>query len=146
VHAAAPARHRRLVLEIDHQGPLLSSGPWWPAGSRWQAAVRTERVQAITAAEIQSADPGALAARWGALLDVAPVPDAGGRPTLALAGATLRFVPDADGRGEGLGGIDVSTQDGAAVLAAAAGAGIPIDGAVVELGGVRVRLVTAAGA
>ena len=116
-------------LEVDHQANSVPpDGAWWPAGKHWKDAVRTHRASAIAAAEIQAPDPEKLAARWSEILDV-PVTRAGGVPTLALANATLRFVPEADGRGEGLGGIDVVATDRARA------------GEALALCGMRVRLV-----
>lgn len=130
-------------LEIDEQvgGTEAPGGPWMPAGPDWQRAARTDVVAGIAAAEVQGPDPTALAARWAEVLDL-PVGDDAGRPTLRLHGATLRFVPDADGRGEGLGAVDLVAADAERALAIAkerdrydqaAGA--------IAVGGVRFRLV-----
>jgi len=128
-------------LEIDHQANSTPpDGAWEPAGRNWKDAVRTERVRAIAAAEIQSPDPEKLAARWREILEV-PVTNPGGALSIALANAALRFVPDADGRGEGLGGIDLAATDRAAALSAARERGLlDADGAL-ALCGMRVRLV-----
>ncbi|HEU4428620.1 MAG TPA: VOC family protein [Myxococcota bacterium] len=128
-------------LEIDHQeNSVPPDGAWEPAGHHWKEAVRTERVRAIAAAEIQAPDPEKLAARWSEILEV-PVANASGACVLGLANATIRFVPDADGRGEGLGGIDLVATDRAAALAAARERGLlGADGAL-ALCGMRVRLV-----
>ena len=56
-------------------------------------------------------------------------------------GATLRFVAAADGRGEGLGGLDLRATDPAAVLAAARAQGAPVEDGIVHLAGIRLRLV-----
>jgi hypothetical protein len=129
-------------LEVDHQaGSVPPDGAWWPAGAHWQDAVRVERVRAIAAAEIQAPDPPKLAARWGEILGLAPSRTPGGAPALALANATLRFVPDADGRGEGLGGIDLAASDREAALAAARAAGLAGADGTLALCGMRVRLV-----
>jgi hypothetical protein len=128
-------------LEVDHQANSVPpGGDWWPAGRRWKDAVRTERVSAIAAAEIQAPDPEKLAARWGEILEL-PVTLRSGVPTLALANAALRFVPDADGRGEGLGGIDLAATDRAGALAAARERGVLGANDVLALCGMRVRLV-----
>lgn len=128
-------------LEVDHQADSVPpDGAWWPAGRHWQDAVRTDRVKAISAAEIQAPDPEKLAGRWGEILET-PVTKLGGVPSLALGNATLRFVPDADGRGEGLGGIDVVATDRARALAAARESGLLGAGDVLALCGMRVRLV-----
>lgn len=128
-------------LEVDcHRGSIPPHGPWSPAGKRWRDAVRTERVFAIAAAEVQGPAPEKLAARWSEILQ-APVTSADGVPTLALANGTLRFVHDADGRGEGLGGIDLVAADRARCLAAARERGVLGADDVIALCGMRVRLV-----
>jgi hypothetical protein len=129
-------------LEIDEQraGDELN-GPWMPAGPHWQKAVRTEVVRGIAAAEIQAPDPSGLAQRWSDILDVPVGVDGEGRTALALDNATLRFVPDTDGRGEGLGGVDVVTVDRDRATAAARARNLSVDDDVVLVGGVRVALV-----
>jgi Glyoxalase-like domain len=129
-------------LEIDVQvGGEPLDGPWMPAGKNWQQAMRTDRVNGIAAAEIQSPEPEAVADRWSKILDLALERDDEDRPTLTLDNATIRFVPDTDGRGEGLGGIDVVAADRDAVLAAASERGVRQDDDVVLVGGIRFRIV-----
>jgi hypothetical protein len=89
-------------------------GPWEPAGPNWQAQ-RTALVEAITAAEIQADAPEDLAATWAGIIGIAVSRGRAGEPQVALENAVLRFVPAADGRGEGLGGIDVRVSDIGAV-------------------------------
>lgn len=122
-------------LEIDRQeGGEDPNGPWHPAGPSWQPAVRTTVVDGIRAVDIQGDDPVALAARWGEIVEL-PVQDASGTPTLALDNAEVRFVPVADGRGEGLRGVELSAVDGEAALAAAKERGlIGVDGAITICG------------
>ena len=117
-----PADTGGSFFEIDQQlgkGANDPDGPWHPAGPNWQASRRTDRVNAITAAEIQCNDPLKVVRRWAeiAMLEISEN-DHGAE--LALDNATLRFVPCADGRPEGLGGIDLVTTNKQAVLAAAA--------------------------
>ena len=126
-------------FEIDQQ--LDDPENWTPAGTAWRECVRRERVTAIAAAEIQAADPIAVAVRWGAIADL-PITSDEGHPLLRLRDAAVRFVPRADGRPEGLAGLDLMAVDRSAVLRAAAARGITInnaDGFV--LGGMRWRLV-----
>jgi hypothetical protein len=128
-------------LEVDVQiGGESLDGPWMPAGPSWQQAVRTERVQGIAAAEIQSPEPAKIAERWSQILDL-DITEDGGPPTLTLENASIRFVPAEDGRGEGLGGIDVVAVDAEAITAAAGQRGLLGDDGVILLGGVRFRLV-----
>ena len=111
-------------LEIDEQvGGEDPHGPWSPAGPDWQSAIRTDVVSAITAAEIQCDDPDTVSARWTEIIEIDRA-KVDGAPTIVLSNATLRFVPITDGRGEGLGGIDLATTDAGWVQAAAAGRGL----------------------
>lgn len=123
-----PADTGGSFLEIDEQiGGDDIGGPWEPAGPDWQRARRTHVVTGISAAELQSPNPAALAERWSAILE-RPVRLVEGVPTIALDNADLRFVEAVDGRGEGLGGIDL------------AAAGTQIASIPTIIGGVRITL------
>ncbi len=126
-------------FEIDEQmGPdaHADDGPWEPAGPDWQRAKRVERVSGIAAAELQCDDPGRVAARWAEIAEL-PLQN----HTISLANASLRFVPCADGRPEGLGGIDLVASDAEAVLAAAEKHAARSAEKQVMLCGMRVNLV-----
>lgn len=125
-------------LEIDQQ--LNDSAEWVPAGEHWREHVRTSRIAAIAAAEIQAEDPAALAARWGAILELPVVTDCDAA-ALRLANATLRFVPCADGRPEGLAGLDIACTDRPAVERAVAAHALGQHAGHFMLGGMRWRLV-----
>jgi hypothetical protein len=130
------------IVELrQNAGAADPAGPWSPAGPDWLPARRTGVVSAMTAAEIQADDPAALAARWGAVLDRPVAGGPGGAPSIALDDATLRFVPVRDGRGEGLGGLDLAAPDHGRVLQAAQARGCPVDGDTVMVCGIRFRLV-----
>ena len=126
--------------EMTAEGGDAVGGPWDPAGPAWEPFVRTDRVSGITAAEIQSPEPEVLARRWSEMAEVDLATDADGHPLLELDNATVRFVEDRDGRGEGLGGIDVTTVDREAVLAGARERGRPATEDRVDLLGLRVYL------
>jgi hypothetical protein len=129
------------MLETDTMdGSQAADGPWHPAGPEWKSAVRTERTGSMVAAELQSPDPVALAARWGEILDRPVGKGASGELEIALDNATLRFVDIADGRPEGLGGIDLRAADKAGILAAAAARDLAVDGDCVMICGTRFRL------
>jgi hypothetical protein len=131
-------------LEIDEQiGGESMDGPWQPAGPDWRSAVRTGVVRAIAAAEIQSPDPAALARRWSDILEVVTTRDAAGTATLRLDNASLRFIEDRDGRGEGLAGVDLVAADAARALAAAERRGRRLADDLVLVCGVRCRFVNA---
>lgn len=126
--------------QMTMEGGDEVGGPWTPAGGHWQPYVRTDLVAGISAAELQSPEPEVLARRWADMAEIDLGTDADGHPALELDGASLRFVEAADGRGEGLGGIDVVTDDRAAVLAGAEARRCRVDEDVVMVAGLRVRL------
>jgi hypothetical protein len=127
-------------LEIDVQvGGEAMDGPWEPAGPDWHAA-RSGQVQGIVAAEIQTDEPTALAARWSSILGVPVATAAHGHPAIQLDNAVLRFAPIEDGRGEGLGGIDLQVAAPDAVLAGADQRGVRTGPDTIALAGMRVRI------
>ena len=66
--------------------------------------------------------------------------DADGHPTIELDNATLRFVEATDGRGEGLGGIDITAVDRDAILEGAHERDCYVSDDQVEVAGLRVYL------
>ena len=110
-----------------------AQGAYHPAGPDWHGGAP---LPAIVGATVQSDDPAALAARWASILR-RPVTEAG----IALDQGRLRFVAAADGRGEGLAGIDLLVADRAGVLAAAAARGLAVGGDLLWVGGVWVRVL-----
>ena len=130
------------MLETDTMdGDQSSDGPWHPAGNNWKIAVRTERAAAMVGAELQSPKPNTLAERWGEILDRPVGGVADGPPELILDNATLRFIKANDGRGEGLGGVDIRATDPAAILEAAETRGISVNGNSINICGTRFYLV-----
>lgn len=119
------------------------AGPWNPAGDHWLPARRESVITAMTAAELQSGDPVAMAARWSEVLQIETGTDDNGHPTIALDDATLRFVEATDGRGDGLGGLDVATVDRAHAITFARHHELDVseDESLINLCGVRFRLV-----
>jgi hypothetical protein len=116
------------------------SGSWWPAGSGWSAFSRTERVSGISAAELQAAEPEKLAARWAQIAQLDVVADESGHASIEFDNATVRFVEATDGRGDGLGGIELICNDRDAVLEGAAQRDCMVNDHQVSLGGLRVYL------
>ena len=120
------------------QGP---TGPWSPAGPDWLSARRTDIVRSLVAAEIQCDDPDALAARWSEVMDRPISRDADNNPEIRLDDGSIRFVRATDGRGAGLGGIDVEVVDRERLLATAEARGREVSGETVMICGTRIRLV-----
>lgn len=116
-------------------------GPWYPAGENWEPYVNTTRVKGICAAVLQSPEPQRLAKRWSEIAEIELGADADGVPVMQLDDAELRFVDATDGRGEGLGGIDVVATDPAAILDAADRLDCVVNDSQVTVAGLRVNLV-----
>jgi hypothetical protein len=130
-------------LEIDwHTGADESVPPWsHAAGDDWQAAIRTDVIRAITAAEIQCLDPEAVARRWSEIVQIPVERNDGGAALIPLENATLRFVAATDGRGEGLGGVDVAVVDRGRLLDAARERGVLREDGTILICGTRFRPV-----
>ena len=126
------------ILSLD-QMPEPESWRW--AGPSWRSFVHTDVTKALVGAEMQSPDPGALAARWGQVFGRKPTAGRDGAHVLTLDQGSLRFVPERDGRGAGVSGIDVRVADPAEVVARARRRGVRVDGDVVEICGTRIRLL-----
>ena len=131
------------ILEIDHHvgGDALDGHYQW-AGLHWQQHIRTDRVTAITGAEVQSDEPAALAARWSQVIGKPVDGNIDGTASIRLDNAVLRFARASDGRGEGLGGVSLAVKDKAAVLSSANARGLAVaaDGSCVTVCGTRFYL------
>ena len=117
-----PADVGGAILSIDQADPPES---WAWAGPDFAYHANSSVVADMVGAEIQGDDPDALAASWSVALGVAATPDR----TIELDDATIRFVPDADGRGDGLAAIDLLAVDRSRA------------GETLELSGARFNLV-----
>jgi len=126
------------ILSLDAALPPES---WRWAGLDWRQHMRTEVVSEISAVEIQSDDPRALARRWSQVLARPVAETAAGVIRIVLDQGAIRFVEAADGRGDGVGGIDVATNDRERLLAAARARGVSAFADRVVICGTRIRLV-----
>lgn len=127
-------------FEIDQQmNDTAADGRWHPAGPDWAAFRRTDVVEAIVAAELQSPDPLALASRWADIAEIEANTDGDGA-SLALENATLRFMPARDGRGEGLAGLHLKARNAAAAQAAAQDRGLVDAHDIITICGTRFHL------
>jgi hypothetical protein len=93
------------ILSVDQADPPES---WEWAGDDWRAHIRTSVATKITGVELQSANPTAMASRWAEVLGREVAAD--GR-SIELDEGVLRFVEGTDGRGEGVGGIELRAAD-----------------------------------
>lgn len=113
---------------------------WRWAGTDWRSHVRTDSVTGLAAVTLSSSDPAALAARWAAILGLAPVAMPDGSRQASLGGQLIRFAhwPQARSR---LTGIDLLAADAAGVRRRAAAAGCQVLDGRVLAGGVSFGLV-----
>jgi len=116
------------------------AGPWYPAGTAWESHVRTDRTSRLLAVELQAGDPERLADKWQRVLGSPLGRDGQGRPQLEFENMPVRFVPAKDGRGTGLGALDVKVVDPEAVANAARARGLPAAAGQVTVCGVRINL------
>lgn len=115
-----PADTGGAFFEIDWDAKGEPEGSWEPAGGAgWTKSRRDEVVRGYRAVEIQSSDPRGLAERWSSIAEIPLRNDLRGRVELPLDNAAIRFVEATDGRGEGLGGIDIVAADRTRILEAA---------------------------
>jgi hypothetical protein len=130
-------------FEIDEMvGPNAHDrdGPWEPAGKDWQRSRKLDRVTGIVAAEVQCDIPQQVSQKWSEISEI-PLLSGGNAPILPLENATVRFVSCADGRPEGLGGIDIACADKTAILAAAEARGVVSGHNQIQLCGMRINLL-----
>lgn len=114
---------------------------WLAAGTEWHDLVKTDVTRCIKAVEIQSADPQKMVALWEKILDTSHRMDEHGGYLIDLDNMPLRFIQDTDGRGGGLGGIDIEVADKAHILEQARAKGNLISESEVLVCGVRVHLL-----
>ncbi len=129
------------VGSVDGGDRRDEMGDWPPARDHWRAHVRRDITQSLAGAEMQTGNPKVSAELWSDLL-ATPLrtigPDA---YALSFDNAEMRFVEAIDGRGDGLGGIDLRVGDKAHVRREAAARGIPVADGRLVVCGMRVRLV-----
>jgi hypothetical protein len=137
-----PADTGGAFLEIDWDAKGEPEGSWEPAGGGgWSRAARAEVVKRYQAVELQSSDPRGLAERWSSIAEISLRKDSQGRFEMPLENATVRFVEATDGRGEGLGGIDVVVNDRQRLLGAAERRGCRVSDDQVMICGTRFNLM-----
>jgi hypothetical protein len=128
-------------FEIDWDYDADFEGQWGPAGGKgWEKHIRTERVRDFAGVELQCVDPAAVAAKWAKVGDL-PLETVDGQPVVRLRNANLRFVEVSDGRGPGLGGVDLVVNDREAILREAKARGCYVSDERVDVCGTRFYLV-----
>ena len=136
-----PADTGGAFFEIDWDAMGEPEGHWTPAGgSEWVSRMHTDVVKYYSAVEMQSADPRGLAERWSSIAELPLRKDSRGRLEISLENASVRFVETTDGRGEGLGGVDIVVHDRSRLLTAAAARERKVSDDQVMICGVRFNL------
>ncbi|CAN5124819.1 hypothetical protein BH11PSE4_BH11PSE4_23730 [soil metagenome] len=134
-----PRDCRAAFIEFNHtEGSDDISGAYPPAGPFWQRSIRTETTKALIAVELQSPQPGDLAAHWSRIIGIAVSKDPHGDPVIELANASLHFT---HGAVEALTGLTFRVSDVEAVRSAARARGCPCAGDAFLLAGVTFRVV-----
>jgi hypothetical protein len=108
-------------------GATAPGGPWRPAAYDGRGPLPRGPMTGMTAAELQSDDPERLARRWSEVIE-RPVEERAGQRLIVLDDAVLRFTEATDGRGEGLGGLDLACAE-------------PARAGLVHICGIRFRIV-----
>ncbi len=86
--------------------------------------------------ELQSKDPVGLAELWGRVVDL-PIVRRGNELTMELNNVTIRFVEETDGRGPGLGGLDIAVNNRDHILKVARERGCYVTDDRVDICGTR---------
>lgn len=127
-------------FEIDWDVDSDFEGRWGPAGGKgWEEHIRTGRVRDFAGIELQCTDPAAVAEKWANVGEL-PLETADGQPVVRLRNASLRFVAVNDGRGPGLGGVDLVVSDREAILREAKMRGCYVNDERVDVCGTRFYL------
>lgn len=114
-----PRDMQAAFLELEWNPQADFSGYWNPVGGLgWEDKVQQGTTVDFIGVELQGADPLALAKHWASVTDL-PVDTDVATPSVRFNNATLRFVEATDGRGAGLGGLDIRVSDRQAILAEA---------------------------
>ena len=107
-----PGDLKAAFLELEYDKDEDFNGRWNPVGGfGWEDQVKQDVTTDFVGVELQGDDPEALATLWGQCADRAVETNADGQPCISFNNATLRFVPITDGRGPGLGGLDIAVAD-----------------------------------
>ena len=125
------------ILSLDWADPPTS---WKWAGPEWEQHIRTDVVSEITAVELQSDDPLALAQRWSQVLSRPVARTGAGIVRIVLDQGAIRFAQATDGRGEGVGAIDVAVANRDRLIAAARSRGLAVRDDTLTIGGTRIHL------
>ena len=131
-------------LEVEWVPPNDFNGNWMPAGGLgWEDKVDQSSTIDYAGVELQAEDPVEVADIWSKVIGL-PIERHDDELWLRLNNVTLRFVEATDGRGPGLGGLDVLVADRQGILERAKTRGAYVNDTQVMLCGTRFHLKEAA--
>jgi len=132
-----PGDMKAAFLEIESDAHNDFNGHWHPVGGLgWEDKVKQDVTVNFIGVELQSNDPVGLAELWGKVAGL-PVERRGAELAMEFNNATIRFVEDEDGRGPGLGGLDISVANRDHILSTAKDRGCYISDDRVDICGTR---------
>ncbi|MDP1865854.1 hypothetical protein [Bradyrhizobium sp.] len=135
-----PRDCRAAFIEFNHTAASDNVlGPYPPAGPDWTKSIRKDVTLALTEVEMESPEPGVLAAHWGKIIGIPVSTSRNAEPELKLPNASFRFV---NGAADIMSGLTFKVADVAVVRDAARARGFSVSGDSFELGGVTFRLTT----
>ncbi|NKB98697.1 MAG: hypothetical protein GKR90_09435 [Pseudomonadales bacterium] len=106
-----PGDLKAAFFEIESDQYNDFEGYWHPVGGLgWEEKVKQDVTVDYTGVELQSPDPVGLAELWGTVAGL-PVSRDGSELAMELNNVMIRFVMEEDGRGPGLGGLDIKVAD-----------------------------------
>ena len=129
-------------FEIDWMEQNDFDGWWMPSGGlQWEDKVDQTSTIDYAGVELQSNDPESVASKWS-LVSGEPMKVENGEFHIEFNNATLRFVEATDGRGPGLGGLDIRVADRSGILARARERNCYVNESQVDICGTRFYLLS----
>ncbi len=132
-----PGDLKAAFFEVEADAHNNFSGYWHPVGGLgWEDKVKQDVTVDYLAVELQSPDPAGLADLWGRVSGI-PAKLVGSDIVIRLNNVDLRFVTEEDGRGPGLGGLDIAVANRDHILSEARARDCYVGDDRVDIGGVR---------
>ena len=132
-----PGDLKAAFLEVESDAYNDFNGYWHPVGGTgWEDQVKQDVTVDFVGVELQSPDPLELGELWSKVTGI-DLERAEGEFQIALNNATLRFVEEGDGRGPGLGGLDIKVRNREHILKEAEARGCLYDEHRVDVCGTR---------
>ena len=106
-----PGDLKAAFFEIESDSHNDFQGYWHPVGGLgWEDKVKQDITVDYLGVELQSADPLEVAELWGNVAGL-NISTNGAEFSMDFNNATIRFVEAEDGRGPGLGGLDIAVAN-----------------------------------